>query len=156
MKPGGFVRAALVNSDDSRFIHEALSALSRRRLYVGLRTMSNLQSEMDLAVSRFVSEITDLARRAAVSMLEASLGGNARSRVRTRGAAEGRRARADLEALRDGFVSFVAKHPGLRIEQINAKLGTTTKDLALPVRKLIADGIIKTKGRKRSTTYFAK
>ena len=30
-----------------------------------------------------------------------------------------------------------------------------TKDLALPIRKLIQDGIIASKGQKRSTTYFA-
>ena len=28
-------------------------------------------------------------------------------------------------------------HPGLRIEQINKELGTLTKDLALPIRKLL-------------------
>ena len=46
-------------------------------------------------------------------------------------------------------------NPGLRIEQINKQLGTTTKDLALPIRKLIAEGALKAKGEKRSTTYFA-
>ena len=61
-----------------------------------------------------------------------------------------------LDQLGTQFVSFVAKHPGLRIEQINKELGTSTKDLALPIRKLIAEGQIKTKGKKRSTTYFAK
>ena len=49
----------------------------------------------------------------------------------------------------------MTKHPGLRIEQINKQLGTTTKDLALPIRKLIAEGALKTKGEKRSTAYFA-
>ena len=49
------------------------------------------------------------------------------------------------------LAAFVGKHPGMRIEQINKQLGTTTKDLALPIRKLIADGSIKTKGAKRST-----
>jgi hypothetical protein len=43
----------------------------------------------------------------------------------------------------------------MRIEQINKQLGTTTKDLALPIRKLISEGAITTKGQKRSTTYFA-
>ena len=46
-------------------------------------------------------------------------------------------------------------HEGLRIEQIHKELGTTTKDLALPIRKLIAEKRIKTKGQKRSTTYYA-
>ena len=32
-------------------------------------------------------------------------------------------------------------------------MGTTTKDLALPIRKLIAEGQVVAKGKKRSTTY---
>jgi hypothetical protein len=79
--------------------------------------------------------------------------------VRLSGGGRGRGAKrtaADLDQLGTSFVSFVAKHPGLRIEQINKELGTSTKDLALPIRKLIAEGQIKTKGKKRSTTYFAK
>lgn len=35
-----------------------------------------------------------------------------------------------------------------------AELGTVTKDLALPIRKLIADGVLIAKGQKRSTKYF--
>jgi hypothetical protein len=47
--------------------------------------------------------------------------------------------------------------PGsLRIEQINKDLGTATEDLALPIRKLIADGMISAKGQKRSTQYFPR
>jgi hypothetical protein len=51
-------------------------------------------------------------------------------------------------------VSFVARKPGLRIEQINRELGASTKELMLPVRKLIAAGAINTKGAKRATQYF--
>jgi len=119
--------------------------------------MINFQSEMDRVVSTFVAQVTDLARRAAMDLLESSLGGGSHTRMRrrsTRGG--GKRAPADIDRLRDQFVAFVTKNPGLRIEQINAQLGTTTKDLALPVRKLIADGVIKTKGTRRSTAYFAK
>lgn len=62
----------------------------------------------------------------------------------------------EIEKLMDKFASFVKKNPGLRIEQINAKLGTTTKDLALPVRKLIEAGRIRARGEKRATTYGAR
>lgn len=65
-----------------------------------------------------------------------------------------KRDRSELQALSDRFIAFVGKNPGLRIEQINRDLGTTTKDLALPIRKLIADGRLRTSGHKRSTTYF--
>ena len=76
------------------------------------------------------------------------------SRGRARGGRGAKRTPEDLEALSQKFATFVKTNPGLRIEQINKELGTTTKDLALPIRKLIADGMITAKGKKRSTTYF--
>ena len=66
-----------------------------------------------------------------------------------------KRAPGEIDKLATTFHAFVVKHPGLRIEQINKQLSTTTKDLALPIKKLIADGALKAKGAKRSTTYFA-
>jgi hypothetical protein len=73
---------------------------------------------------------------------------------RPRGGRGAKRTAADLDALSERVATFVKATPGLRIEQINKELGTTTKDLALPIRKLIADGVINAKGQKRSTTYF--
>lgn len=40
------------------------------------------------------------------------------------------------------------------MEQIAKTLGTTTKELALPAKKLIAEKKIKTKGERRATKYF--
>ena len=135
--------------------------------------MSDFQNEMNRVVQGFVAQITELARRAAIDTLESAFGGgggggrSGRSapvaaalaanlgRVgRPRGGRGAKRSSADLEELSTRFASFVASSPGLRIEQINKQLGTTTKDLALPIRKLISEGRIKAKGQKRSTTYF--
>jgi hypothetical protein len=123
--------------------------------------MANLHSDIQRLVDGFVAQVTELARRAAIDTLESALGrsgtrggsaGMARiSRSRGRGA---KRTSNELDKLQDDFLSFVGKNPGMRIEQINKQLGTTTKDLALPIRKLVADGSLKTKGKKRSTTYF--
>jgi len=123
--------------------------------------MSNLQNELNRVVAGFVSQVTELARRAAIDTLEGALGkrvavvGGRGVKIGSRRGG-GKRSAAQLDKLADTFRSYVAKHPGLRIEQINKELGTTTTDLALPIRKLIADGEIKTKGQKRSTMYFAK
>ncbi|HEU4726317.1 MAG TPA: hypothetical protein VFT22_00440 [Kofleriaceae bacterium] len=125
---------------------------------------------MNRTVQGFVAQITELARRAAINTLESAFGERAArgaaasaaaalvgitdgrvGRPRGRGA---KRSAADLEALSEKVATFVKTNPGLRIEQINKELGTTTKDLALPIRKLIADGAIQAKGQKRSTTYF--
>lgn len=130
--------------------------------------MSDFQNEMNRVVQGFVAQITELARRAAIDTLESAFGGRAGrgapaaealaanlGRVgRPRGGRGAKRSSADLEALSHRFASFVAANPGLRIEQINKQLGTTTKDLALPIRKLISENRIKAKGQKRSTTYF--
>jgi hypothetical protein len=138
--------------------------------------MSDFQNEMNRTVQGFVSEITELARRAALDTLESAFGGGKVARNgsapvavapvlasvasvvasagRPRGNRGAKRTAADLEAMSEKFASFVKANPGLRIEQINKELGTTTKDLALPIRKLIADRVISAKGQKRSTTYF--
>jgi len=136
--------------------------------------MSDFQNQMNHAVQGFVAQITELARRAAIDTLESAFGargarngssGNgvvsavpaaAAARMgRPRGGRGAKRTAADLEVLSEKFASFVKANPGLRIEQINKELGTTTKDLALPIRKLIAERMISAKGQKRSTTYFA-
>ena len=130
--------------------------------------MSDFQNEMNRVVQGFVAQITELARRAAIDTLESAFGGRSGraapaaaaiavnlGRVgRPRGGRGAKRSSADLQELSERFASFVASSPGLRIEQINKQLGTTTKDLALPIRKLISENRIKAKGQKRSTTYF--
>jgi len=133
--------------------------------------MSDFQNDMNHAVQGFVAQITELARRAALETLESAFGGKT-GRVgaapavaamappsavragRPRGGRGAKRTAEDLEALSEKFAAFVKANPGLRIEQINKELGTTTKDLALPIRKLVADKVISAKGQKRSTTYF--
>ena len=121
--------------------------------------MSDFQNEMNRVVADFVTQITELARMAARDMIDEALGKGSRGatslgRGRSRGGRGAKRTGDELEKLADNFHTFVSKHPGLRIEQINKQLGTTTKDLALPIRKLIAEGALKTKGEKRSTAYF--
>ncbi len=131
--------------------------------------MSDFQNEMNRTVQSFVAQIAELARRAAVDTLESAFNGrstrggaravavpassNGRA-GRPRGGRGAKRTAADLEVLSEKFASFVKANPGLRIEQINKELGTATKELALPIRKLIADRMIVAKGHKRSTTYF--
>ncbi len=60
-----------------------------------------------------------------------------------------------LAKLRQQLRDFILKNPGLRIEQINAKLGTKTKDVALPLHQLVASKVIASRGEKRATTYHA-
>ncbi len=134
--------------------------------------MNDFQNDMSRTVQGFVAQISELARRAALETLESAFGGrpsrspavapiaaiashSAPSVGRPRGGKGAKRTAADIDALSQQVVSFIKANAGLRIEQINKELGTTTKDLALPIRKLISEGIVSTKGQKRSTMYFA-
>lgn len=131
--------------------------------------MSDLNSQISKLVSEFVDNVTALARRAAVDTLTSSLedrngrrrggggGGVAvldglKAERRGKGA---KRSSTQLDRLQSRVMEFVTANPGMRIEQINKELGTSTRDLQLPIRKLIATGSLKSKGEKRATTYFA-
>jgi hypothetical protein len=136
--------------------------------------MENLQTEMTHTVHQFVAHVTELARRAALDTLESAFRGSVPAFVSTGGgqsptmstvaptvATSARRSRGmkrkseDIDTMAEKAAAFIKANPGLRIEQINQELGTTTKELALPMRKLIGEGRVSTKGQKRATTYFA-
>ena len=53
-------------------------------------------------------------------------------------------------------LGYVRKHPGQGVEAIAKGLGTDTKELTLPIRKLVAEKQLKTKGQKRATKYFTR
>ncbi|MBP6628895.1 MAG: hypothetical protein KBG28_07310 [Kofleriaceae bacterium] len=127
--------------------------------------MSDIQTQIDKLVAGFVADLTTLARAQAREVLLAALdgaggrsaGGRGKGRALAPSARRGKgakRSAGELDKLCDRVTTFVAAQPGLRIEQINKELGTSTRDLALPIRKLIADGAIRTEGAKRSTKYF--
>lgn len=110
------------------------------------------QVALQKLVNNFVNQLQSLWQQEAIAALTGKNGHNGLRIGNGRGV---KRTADDLEQLADQFVEFIVKNPGLRIEQINKQLGTTTKDLQLPIRKLIAEKRIKAKGNKRATTYFA-
>ena len=61
---------------------------------------------------------------------------------------------AELAKLVEKLHDFIKGHPGQRMEAIGKALGTPTKDLILPVKKLLAAKKIRVKGQKRATEYF--
>lgn len=123
--------------------------------------MPDLTKEITQCLNAFVFDISQLAKHSAASAVERALtrelaGPQRRPPGRLRGTERPKRSQADLDELASRFLAYVRLAPGLRIEQINRQLGTQTKDMALPIRKLIASGHVTTKGAKRSTTYFAR
>jgi len=139
--------------------------------------MPDLQNQVEQIVAEAAARITALVQQAAIDSIASTLGalsGTVAKAPPASRAAPSRRAAAtpapraargrrpkgekrpagEIEATMKKVGDFIAKNPGLRIEQINQQLGTKTKELALPLRKLIAGKVIKTKGEKRATTYY--
>ena len=122
-------------------------------------------------VEAFAEELSALIRDSAMETVRDALGGGAAPRRGGRGgrgsaaAAPVRGSRrekgqkrdpAEIERLTGRLLDYVKGNAGQRIEQIAAGMGTVTKELNLPVKKLISQKSLRTKGQKRATQYFAR
>ncbi len=61
---------------------------------------------------------------------------------------------AELVKLTEKLGEYIKANPGLGMEVIGKALGSPTKDLNLPVKKLLAAKKIRVEGQKRATEYF--
>jgi len=134
--------------------------------------MSTIDDEILEAVESFAEQLKDLIQRAALESVQAALHGNSSSPQRgskrsvaasaaSVPVAQGyevssKRTPAELTALIKKLHAHIAKHPGQRIEKIGAGLGLPTKALVLPVKRLLSQRKLSTKGQKRATVYFAQ
>jgi hypothetical protein len=138
---------------------------------------SSVSDQVRARVESFVGELSELIRRSAMETVQQALagGGDAPRRGR-RGPVPGSRrgagavakapraARAkgakrspdELEKLTTQLLSYIKGNAGQRIEQIADGMGTSTKELNLPAKKLLSTKAIKTKGHKRATQYFPR
>ena len=130
--------------------------------------MSNFEQQINQRVQSFVAEITELARKQAFETLSSALqgagllggrsrgrnGAGRRGRAALASSAGGRRSADQIEATCEALLSQIGSNPGQRIEQIGSAIGMRTKDLALPIRKLVAQKQIRTEGQRRATRYF--
>ena len=115
------------------------------------------------AIEAFVEELSVLVRAAALQSVTEVFGSAGAGGRRGRGSAVGgaprrekgeKRSPQALSQLVGRLLTEIKAKPGLRMEQIAKALGSTTKDLALPAKKLLAEKKIKTKGERRATKYF--
>jgi hypothetical protein len=119
-------------------------------------------------VEAFAEELSTLIRDSAMETVREALGGGSAPRRGGRASASaapvrgGRREKGqkrdpgEIERLTGRLLDYVRSNAGQRIEQIAAGMGTVTKELNLPVKKLISQKSLKTKGQKRATQYFAR
>jgi len=115
-------------------------------------------------IDSFVAELGEVAKQIALEQLKTAFGSVKLGRLPLSSppsAAGGerpgrsRRGQREIEALRTKLLAVVADNPGCRAEDINAALGTRTPQIAQPLRRLVADRLVRTEGARRGTKYFA-
>lgn len=121
----------------------------------------DIDAKIRACVDAFVAELTGLIREAALEKVAEAITGGTVTRGRTRVGARassartgGKRTSDQIEAQRHQIASYVAKNPGLGVEGIASGLGTTSKELTLPIKKMLAAKELTRKGHKRATKYF--
>ena len=117
--------------------------------------------ELQALVDDFVAELSDLAKRIAIEQLKTAFGTGAQradvpfASTPPPRAGRTRRGHREIEALRDKLLAVIAEQPGRRAEDINLALGTSTPQIAQPLRHLVAEHLVRTEGTRRGTRYFA-
>ena len=135
--------------------------------HAALASSSMSTPQIQGIIEKFVAELSAALAEATHGAIAQALSGNVVASAPSRRAGRtavpnarrvkgAKRSADELEELTRSLLSHIKRHPGLRIEQIGQALSLTTKDLALPAKKLIGEKKISTKGQKRATTYFAK
>lgn len=140
--------------------------------------MNRIEQQISESVDKFVEELSQLVRQAALESVSEALGGSAPAQPRrgtsarkTTAARRGkagkkagrkkaaggreRRSTAAVADVAEALLAHVKANPGQSISDIAAALGATSKELRLPVLKLIEDGKLRTTGQRRGTKYFA-
>jgi hypothetical protein len=73
---------------------------------------------------------------------------------RGRDQAGNRRSPEEIDRAAQALLSEIQSNPGLRVEQIGRALGAATKDLSLPLKKLLSQRMVRSEGQRRATRYF--
>jgi hypothetical protein len=126
---------------------------------------SQIQHQVNQRIQGFVTEITELARKAAYETLSAALtpGVPGKSVARDPGLGRalrllprkgGKRSPDQIAATADRLLEYIRENPGQRMESIATAMASSTRELALPIKRLLRDRQIQVEGQKRATSYY--
>ncbi len=130
--------------------------------------MSNIHDQIATRIKAFASELEELVRKAAIDAVTSSLGAGpsrapsgpraasapAASRPGRRARSGGKRPPAELAAMVVKAGDWIKSNAGHGVEDMAKALHVQTKELALPIAKLLKSRTIKKRGLKRATKYY--
>ena len=121
-----------------------------------------IEREIRACIDSFVDDLSALVNTAAIEAVQEALGGGAGRRRRGPGrprktaSKPGKRIRRssdDLEASAARILSHIKANPSSGVTEIAAALRKTSKDLRLPIQKLLEEKKLRTTGQRRGTKY---
>jgi hypothetical protein len=132
---------------------------------------TTLDTEIRSRIETFLEEISTLFKKAALDSVRAALGDDvaparrgpgrpaksatgARPVGRPKGRG-GKRSSEQVDEMATQVLAHVKSNPGDSLEAISRGIGVATKELKLPVIKLLSTRQLKKTGQKRGTKYFA-
>ncbi|MDA1264554.1 MAG: hypothetical protein O2816_05670 [Planctomycetota bacterium] len=128
----------------------------------------NVDAEIRACVDSFVNDLTNIVRRSSLEQVLEAVSSAMGSPVRTKrgpgrprktGAAPSkpgkrlRRSSAKVDQMTENALAHITANAGCSVGELGSALGASTKDLRLPLQKLLADGKVRTVGQKRGTRY---
>lgn len=134
--------------------------------------MAKIDSELRARIDAFVAELTNLVKQSALESVSAALGSSSGAVAAKRGPgrpkgstsapkpAAARRGRAgkrtpeEVAKVGETVAEFIKQNPGQGVEGIGKALGLATKELQLPILRLLETKAITSKGQRRGTKYF--
>lgn len=135
--------------------------------------MADARQLIESRVRAFAIELEVLVRQAAIEAVSQALGGTTPARrgtgrppkatfdrapaARPRlSAARGRRSADQMDNTVAALLRYIKQHPGQRMEEIAAALGSTSQRLHRPTSKLLSSNAVKRVGQKRASKYFPR
>lgn len=113
----------------------------------------SVHAAVQARVQVFVDDITALVRKAALDALEKAL---QTERRRRQPPWRRRRSRAELEGAATQLLDHIKHHPGQRIDQIAKEMKVAATDLAAPMRILVHEASVRTRGTGRGAIYWTR
>lgn len=127
--------------------------------------MTDIANQVRSLIETFTVNIAALVRQDTLRQISEALSGVGKITVRRgpgrpRGPAAKKpgekRTALDLEKTSAAVFACITSNPGLGVESLAIRISMPSRDLKLPIKKLLADGLVKTKGQRRGTKYFVK
>ena len=143
--------------------------------------MSDIDTQIRSHVDAFVEKLSGLVRQQALEAVRSALGGGsstaavapkaAAAPAKRKAAAApkkkaapaaskrkpgAKRAPEEIAKTTTQLFDYISQKPGGRIEEIAKAINIATKDLTLPIKKLLGDKKIRSQGERRATKYFPR